>query len=240
MKELTIRRTDPRRVINEVAYSLAKVSKLYGYKLPGPREAEALTKLVINNFAFLAPSEIEKAFEMVATNKLNINIEAYGRILVVPIITKVLTAYRVHKNKLNQVDEDRGLKGDELRLANINARLLFLDQLKDDSNQIRLSHYNLIDQYIERFPSELKIDTYNEEIKKEIIRLKSLKPNSRSESLAIRSILNDNSMIDSTAKINAKVRLAKEYVFGSVIDYNDVRDKIINELPLHRIEQIKL
>lgn len=236
MKELSIRRSDPAKMINEVAYNLDKVSKLYGYKLPGPQEAKSLVEFVVKNFAFLSPNDIQKAFEMVALNKLNVEIEAYGRILVVPIITKVLRAFQIHKNKLNQVDEDRGLKGEERIQANKEARLFLLNQMKEVDLKVRLSHYNLIDQYIERFPTELKVETYQEEIQKEKSRLKALKPVTRAESISIRNLLTDNQMIDSTAKINAQIRLANEYIFGSEIDFEEIERRINNDIQLDRID----
>jgi len=221
--------TDEER-IEKVSFYLHRITKLYGYKMPDPAVALELVKVIINDLGFIQPKELELAFKMVALEKLpNINIESYGKTLTVPMIAKVVKAYRKQVN-LNTKHKKKQLSKAEKEVLNKKALLTWLSEL--ETKPLNFLHYNLIDKYIYKFPDELKIRVYQEELENEKKHLENKKATSRQEAISIRIALGGNQLVVA-AKTNARARLAREYVAEEIINYPEAERRIKEGDPLY-------
>jgi len=221
---------DPLTVIEDVLKQLKTVSIMYGYKMPEEVNRDSkepiatnLAKFVINNFGSLEINEIESAFEMASTGKLNVNIESYGKILIIPILSNVLQAYRTKRNiKRSQKPKETHPDERELNRLNCLAVLQWLVEL-EVKEKLHVKHYETVNRFIYKFTDEEKRKVWAEELKKEEIRISNLASSGKYNRIEIMEFKN-NKVKESGN--NTQIRLVTEYVRSNDIDYKLIESKI--------------
>lgn len=225
---------NPLSVVKDVLKQLKTVSIMYGYKMPeeitiGEKNKEPiatnLAEFVVNNFGSLEIREIEKAFTMASTGKLNVNIDSYGKILIIPILSKVLQAYRAKRNiKRSQQPKETILSQQEKNRLNCNAVLSWLSELETIEN-LTVQHYNVVDNFIHKFGDDLKKRVYLEELEKENFSIEHKKNDVR---LGLLKLSDMPSSGKGSAIINSKIRLVTEFLKLKEIkiDYTTIETKI--------------
>lgn len=213
--------------ISDVSKLLSALSELYGFKIPtDPQLSLVLTKFVCKSFG-LTCKQIAEAFEMAATEKIDAgSVIPYGKIITIPVLAKVLKTYSKYINQQKPEKVVKQISSDEVEKLNIQARLLLLENLKDETYNFHSRHYYLIDVFIEKFDDQHKIDVYQDELTKAEDILKSKAGVTMSLSDARMAFADDT--VPKMAKNMAKIRLVREYIFGSDIDFDLVKRNIEN------------
>lgn len=215
---------DPKK---EVSKYLQKVTKLYGYATPDAGTALDLVNHIIKTFPYISASQIEFAFEYCASGKSAIDLNSYGKTLTIPVLNKVIRAYRSYRNQLIKKQNKIPSK-EEIRIANINARLATLSELETVS-VLKHQHYNIIDQFIYKFTREEKRNAYAHALLSEYRRRQKEDKELRRERKTLKGTRPD---LRAVAKVQAKIDLAKAYIEKDIINYPAIEELIKAEKPI--------
>ena len=220
-------------VLLKVLDSLDAISEGYGFKkieyIKGqeiPMSSKMILDYFCRNFGTL---DIIKAFEYATISGLNL--ESYGKILTITMLGCVLSNYRDFKRKesVRLGNNIKMLPEPNKEVKNINARLLTLYDFLNDDLKVLPIHYRLIDEYLFKFPNQIKVNTYRECLESEKNRIDLMIPTNQQERQMKRDQSSD-SAIKKEAKIKAQIKIATDWLEmnGTEIDYQEARNNIIN------------